>query len=169
MAYKSVSRKSMISKKSRKARKSHKSISKKSRKARKSVSKKSRKARKSVSKKSRKARKSVSKKSRKAHKSVKKSYKKRKQSGGFNFAKLASVAVNVAKKAAASPELRALGKDLANQGKQMAKQIAHEQINKASNKLLESTGVKVDTRLLKKSIDKHIGIEKVKKIAVKVI
>ena len=39
--------------------------------------------------------------------------------------------------------------------------MAHEQINKASNKLLENTGVKVDTRLLKKSIDKHIGINKI--------
>ena len=162
-----------VSKKSRKARKS---VSKKSRKARKSVSKKSRKTRKSVSKKSRKVRKST-KKSKRSHKSRKsalnksskstkksrKSHKKQKQSGGFNFAKLASAAVNVAKKAAVSNELRALGKDLANQSKNIATQMATNQINKAADKIAKETGVKVDTKLLKATVNKHIGAGKCRK------
>jgi len=81
----------------------------------------------------------------------------RKQKGGFNFGALASLATKSIKAAAASPMAESLGKELANQGKQIAKDIVHDHINKAADKLAAETGIKIDTTHIKNSVTKHIG------------
>ena len=73
------------------------------------------------------------------------------------------MAVSAATKVASSPELRAIGKDLANQGKAIAHQAINNKLNEAANKLAKETGVKVDTKLLKNSINKHLGAGKKRK------
>ena len=99
--------------------------------------------------------KSFKKSGRKYKKSTHKNRSTRKQSGGFNFGALASLATKSLKAVAASPMAQSLGKELATQGKQIAKDIVHDHINKAADKLAAETGIKIDTTHLKNSVTKQ--------------